>query len=232
MSEWKLRLVDYWDQNIDAINTQVLRLSQLEPAERDLACTQISQTVAEQLAHLSDRQVQKAAVSMVDDLYKYVNDQVLMHTALLAYLDAVARTLITTLHQRGYQLHYVVENQFSGAEFILRGPCDLFPRIFQAAGLVYICPHALAWQLMQADGVIASDYAALIVTYLDEARGLANRLVRQCQVSSRSLIFLEVDYQHGALDEVLAGSGMPGVLSVIRQDAPLPGSTVAVRFPE
>jgi hypothetical protein len=169
---------------------------------------------------------------MVDDLYKYVNDEVLMDRALFAYLDAFARTFTKTVRERGYVIHYIVENQFSDVDFLMVGPFDLFPKVFNAAGFVYVCPHQLALQLMQADGVAVSQYSRAIAQYIAEARVVGNRLVNQCYGTGQHYVFLEADYQEDALDIALQGSGAPGVLSVFRNDAPVPGSTVSVSFPD
>lgn len=232
MTDWDFHLVDYWDQTTGAINRHVLRLIPLGEAERQAACGRIQDAVRKRVAALTDRLLLQAAVSMVDDLYKYVNDAVLVDGALFAYLDAFARTFTAAVRERGYVIHYVVENAFSGVDFLMRGPFDLFPRVFNAAGLVYVCPQQLALRLMQADGVAAPDYASAIARYIAEARDLADRLLSQCAETGRHYLFLEVDYQEGALDLALQGSDGRGVLTIFRNDAPVPGSTVSVSFPD
>lgn len=67
---------------------------------------------------------------------------------------------------------------------------------------------------------------------IDEARDLADRLLSQCAETGRHYLFLEADYQEGALDLALQGSGGHGVLTIFRNDAPVPGSTVSVSFPD
>lgn len=230
--DWSFRLVDYWDQRTGAINRSVLRLTRLGEPERAAACDQIRQAVLQRLDALSDSQLLHAAVSMVDDLYKYANEEVLRDRALFAYLDAFARTLTQAVRVRGYVIRYVVENQFSGVDFLMAGPFDLFPKVFNAADFVYVCPHHLAWQLMQADGVAASEYPHAIARYIEEARGLGNRVVSHCHGTNEHVVFLEADYQEGVLAIALQGDGGRGVLSVFRNDAPVPGSTVVVRFPD
>jgi hypothetical protein len=181
---------------------------------------------------LADSQLLQSAVSMVDDLYKYVNDEVLMDEVLFDYFDAFGRTLTKTVRERGYVIRYVVENQFSGVDFLMLGPFNVFPRVFNAAGFVYICPQQLGLHLMQADGIMASEYARAIAQYITEARLVGDRLVNKCHDDRQHYVFLEADYQEGALDIALRGCGAPGVLSVFRDDAPVPGSEVSVAFPE
>ena len=70
------------------------------------------------------------------------------------------------------------------------------------------------------------------VSMIDEARIVANRLVKQCHGTSQHYVFLEADYQEGALDIALQDGNAGSVLRVLRNDAPVPGSTVSVGFPE
>lgn len=232
MTDWDFHLVEYWDQTTGAINRNVLQLIRLSETERMAACSRIQEAVHKRLAVLTDSLLLQAAVSMVDDLYKFVSDEVLMDRVLFAYLDAFARTFTETVRERGYVIHYVVENSFSGVDFLMRGPFDLFPKVFNAAGLVYVCPHQLALRLMQADGVAAPNYSSAIAGYIDEARALADRLLNQCAETGRHYLFLEVEYQEGTLDLALQGSDVRGVLTIFRNDAPVPGSTVSVSFPD
>jgi hypothetical protein len=169
---------------------------------------------------------------MVDDLYKYVNDEVLMAAALFEYLDAFGGTFTQAVREKGYVIRYVAENQFSGVDFLMLGPFDLFPRVFNAAGFVYVCPQQVGLRLMEHDGIAAPDYATAIARYIAEARHVADRMVIKCHEQSQHYVFLEVDYQEGALDTALQGRGEPGVLSVFRNEAPAAGSDVFVAFPE
>ena len=232
MDNWDLRLVDYWDQMTSAINRNTLRLSKLSEGERKAACGQIRDAVRMRVNDLADGQLLQAAVSMVDDLYKYVNDEVFMAAALFEYLDAFGRTFTQALRERGYVIRYVVENQFSGVDFLMLGPFDLFPKILNAAGFVYICPQQLGLGLMEHDGIAASEYPREIARYTAEARLVGDTLVSKCQNDDRHYVFLEADYQEGTLAMALRGRGAPGVLTIFRQDAPVPGSEVSVIFPE
>jgi hypothetical protein len=231
MSEWDLPIVEYWDQERGAINNATRRLLALSEEDRIAACNEIRSAVTRRLDALDDDLLLKASVSMVDDLYKYVNDEVLFDRALLQYLEAFGRAFTSVVHDRGYVIRYVVENQFSGVDYLMLGPFDLFPKIFNAAGFVYICPQHLALRIMKGDGVAASDYESAIDRYIAEARTVAERLLTQCQEEGLHYIFLETDYQEGALDAAVRGNGSPGVLGIFRDDAPVAGTSVSIRFP-
>jgi hypothetical protein len=232
MRDWDFQLVDYWDQRTSAINRSARRLSKLSVPERKAACGQIRGAVRRRVRDLTDEQLLRSAVSMVDDLYKFVNDEVLMTAALFEYLDAFGRTFTQAVRERGYVIRYVVENQFSGVCFLMFGPFDVFPRVFNAAGFVYVCPQHVSLRLMQHDGVGESEYAGAIARYIAEGRHVADRMVIKCHGQGQHYVFLEADYEEGALDTALRGRGERGVVSVFRNEAPADSSEVFAAFPE
>jgi hypothetical protein len=128
-------------------------------------------------------------------------------------------------------IHSVVENQFSGVDFFMLGPFDVFARVFKTAGFVYIGPQQLGFDLMRANGVAASDYASSIAQYITEPRVVGDRLVNNCQAGGEHYVFLETDYEDGCLDEALRRNRGAGVLVVFRNDIPVAGSTVSVGYP-
>jgi hypothetical protein len=231
MSEWNTPFVEYWDQATGAINRNALRFTKLAESERAVACKVIQDSVQRSAGGWSDQQLLRAAVSMVDDLYMYMNDTMLSNAAVYVYLDAFARTFTMTVAERGYVVEYIAENAFSGIDFLVIGPFDWFSKVFSAAGFVYICPQHLAFRLMQADGLAVSDYEHSVGKYIAEARMLARRLVMECRSDKRHFVFLEADYEDDSLNYVLEGRGDSGVLSVFRNQAPLLGTEVDVVFP-
>jgi hypothetical protein len=231
MDTWDLPLFSYWDQTKRAINRHALRLEKLSEIERRVAYSQIRTAMRIQVRDLEDEKLLQAAVSMVDDLYKYVNDEVMLAQVLFEYLEAFGSTLTEVVLDRGYVIRYVVENQFSGVDFLLIGPFDVFPRVFNAAGFVYVCPQHQSLKLMERDGIDASEYAQAVAEYITEARHVCDRVVTKCHDEGQHFIFLEADYQEGALDIAMRGRKAPGVLHIFRDEAPVPGSRVFVSFP-
>src|SRR5579871_6321059 len=232
MTAWNWPLVDYWDQRTDAINRAAARVRELSPSDRPAAYSEIQEHVLDKVASLPEYLLWKATVSMVDDLYKFVNDAVVMDEALLGYLHAFAHTMIATVRARGYVVRYIVDNQFSGIEFLKMGPFDLFPRVFNAAGFVYSCPQLLALQLMRHDGIQDGEYEARVAEYIDEARMLNDRVIHTCRNDARHFVQLETDYEDGSLDAALNGEDDIGALTIIRNEAPAPGTRVSVVFPK
>lgn len=232
MSGWNWGLVEYFDQRTDAINRAAAKIRALGTAERDAAYGEIRECVVDKLLVLSDDILLKATVSIVDDLYKFVNDTVRMDDALIGYLDAFARTAIMTVRARGFVARYVADNQFTNGDYLRTGPFDLFPRVFNAAGFVYSCPQMVARQLMQNDGLRDSEYEARVAQYIDEARMLTNRIIATCRSEARPFLLLDADYEDGSFAEVESGERDTGALTIYRNEAPVPGSNVSVVFPK
>ena len=232
MDAWNFpHVFNFWDQQAGAINANARRLDALGAPEREAACRRIREAVGAHAQALDDEWLLKMALTLTDDLYKYVNDEILLCPGLFDYLGAFGRAFLGAVRARGYAVHSVVDNQFSGVDFLRLGPFDLFPRVFGAAGFVYVCPQHAAWQLMQADGLAADAYPANIARYQTEARMLADRLAGECQAEGRHYLFLEADFEEGALDAALRSRGAPGVLSVFRNEAPAADSRVSADFP-
>jgi hypothetical protein len=232
MTAWDRPLVSYWDQRTDSFNRAAAEIRELSTLERNAAYDEIRDCVIDKVAALPEDLLLRAAVSMVDDLYKFVNDTVWMDDALLGYLNAFAHTMIATVRARGYVIRYIADNQFSGSDYLRMGPFDLFPRVFNAAGFVYTCPQLVALQLMRADGIRDDEYEARVAHYIDEARMLNDRIVNTCRNDSRHFVLLETDYVAGSLDAAENGERDAGALTIFRNEAPLPGTNVSVRFPK
>ena len=228
MSQWSFpHIFDYWDQATGIINRCAMCLHELAEGERQKAGDEIREAMEAHVQALTDEKLMYAALSLVDDVYKYVNDEIFVAPALVQYLDAFGRTFTNRLRERGYVIHYVVENTFKN-DFLLVGPFDLFPAIFKAIGLVYISPQLLGWELMKHDGLEAAAYPEAIERYTPEARKVADDLLQRCHADRAHYIFLEADYQTGCLGAALSCRGQPGVLSIFRNQAAVPDSTVDV----
>jgi hypothetical protein len=226
MSEWTFPYIfSYWDQLTGIINKSAMRLHELDAHEREKAYADIREAMETHIQRLTDEQFMKAALSLIDDLYKYVNDEIYCATELVQYLDAFGRTFTTRLREKGYSIQYVVENTFAN-DFLMVGPFDLFPVIFNAIGLVYVCPQLIAWDLMKHDGLEAAAYPLAISRYTMEARKVADDLLQRCHADHAHYIFLETDYQDGCLDAALRERGTAGVLSIFRNQAAVADSTV------
>ena len=230
MKNWKLSLVKYWDQLEKAIFNNTKQLDKLSESKQKKAYDQIREAVNLQVQAYTDEQLLMAAVSLVDDLYKFLNE-VLVATTLFEYVDAFGRTFTDALRKRGYVIHFIVDNQFTRNDILFQGAFDLFKKVFNAAGFVYICPQLIGMQLMQADG-INDDFLASMPRYINEARYLSDKLVTECQEEGLHYVFLETNFEDGVLDSAVKDMNKLGVLGIFRNEAPIAGSKIQVSYPD
>jgi hypothetical protein len=231
MKDWNLSLVKYWDQLKKAIFNNTKQLDKLSESKQKKAYDQIREAVNSQVQAYTDEQLLMAAVSLVDDLYKFLNDEVFVATTLFEYLEAFGRTFTDALRERGYVINYIVDNQFTRNDVLFQGAFDLFKKVFNAAGLVYICPQLIGMQLMQADG-INDDFLTSMPRYINEARYLSDKLVTECHEEGLHYVFLETNFEDGVLDAAVKDMNKPGVLGIFRNEAPIAGSKIQVSYPD
>jgi hypothetical protein len=134
------KITDYWDQR----SCHLQRLCEIVKSWNGEQAREfflsIEQAVTEHAEVLTNRQIALAAVSMVEDVYKAISVGSDCSEVVMQYLDASAGALSRKLRERGYQLHYLVDNTFQ--EY--GGPVQMFGRYFRAAGLQYVCPQETA----------------------------------------------------------------------------------------
>jgi hypothetical protein len=221
------KLTDYWDTAQDTIPRFAGKLSALAPGDAEQTMAEVQSEVTAHVRVCPDEQLRTAAVVVAEELYRAAATIAYWDPSMPDYLACSAATFFELLAQRGYQLHYVVDNYYED----LQRPTQLFPVWFQACGLAYLCPQAAALDLMGRDGVPEADRSASLGKYIGEARMLSAAGVDLCRTRGRHFAYLESDFEEGSLDAALAGRGAAGVISVFRNEAPLPGSTVTVVYP-
>jgi hypothetical protein len=221
--QWRLSsLVDYYDFNQDCPSQNCLRLAALNEQDRAIALSTVEQTVAGFSAAFDDGLLPQVASSVVDDLYKYGSTSV-WGPLQWDYIRAVWGTFFSELRSRGFNLRYVVENTFPDP---LQRPIELFPNLFGAAGLIYICPHELALKL--PEGVHVEPSLANLRFLVAEARDIAGRLAKECVEQGKHFAYLELDYDEGSLATVNGLAASPGSIQIFRNLAPTAGSTIQV----
>ena len=226
-------LHSYWDARTGAIAhfSQEMRECASEQARKDLA-ERIARDVRARVDALSDKDLVLTAVTAADDLYKAADAAELWDPAIAGYLSASAGTFMRAVAERGYLVHSLIDNSFQMSEAGMRRPLVLYPDWFQAAGFVYICPQHCATTLMRKAGVPASGVIQALGRYDAPARILARGLVRKCHAERRHYVFLDACSVPGAFGEAEAPAEAPGVITLWRNDAPLPGSEIQVTLPQ
>lgn len=225
MQDWMLPgITDYWDPQVEAIERLSRMLDGLPDAELEAQIDAISGAVKRHAGVLSDEHLRWAAMLMADDLYKSAARTTRIDQALLHYLHATGRALLDVVTERGYMLHYFIDNTYDR----LDGPLIAFPMLFRAAGMFYSCPQQIAAQFFEKDKP-QEEWPALVSKYISYARRVANEIADDCYKDGLHLVFLDID----AKDFPAASKyiGALGVIHVFRSEAPTPGSRCVVNMP-
>ncbi len=226
MSGWFLaKISDYWDWQVQAIAGKSELLNLMPEPQREAALEGIAASVREHLQELSDEVLLRVVVTLVDDLYKTGNQLALWTPCHGEYLAHTAALVVAALHERRYAVRYLIDNRFDGMERVFK----LFPLMFAASGLKYISPANMALQLMSADGKQPEEFAFQWPQYAVEARHVADMAAERLNAAGTSYVYLNTENCERPFEACqLAGES---VLFVLREEAPVAGSKVEVRFP-
>jgi hypothetical protein len=232
-ANWQLgKIVDYWDQRVQAIDTLSRQLEAVADEQREAQLKQIHAAILSRAAELADEDLVLASFVMMDDLYKAVSVLSAWDDALADYLGTSVGAFLSVLHGRGYAIHYVVDNAFEQSAAGMNGPLEWYPAWFRTAGLKYICPQAIAPDIMKHDGYTAEQYFQQLPRYIREARLVANTVVARCHDERDSYLFLDTDSVPASFAAPNSAMDAPGVIHVFRNEPPVQGSQCAVNFPK
>ena len=222
------KITDYWDQQVEAISTMAGRLAALNSDARERALNGFVSAIARHVEAIPEPLLVSVAVVVADDLYKAACWIDRWDDSVNAYLSATAGQFWTLIADRGYTVRYLVDNTFETWE----RPLQLFPAWFAAANFVYVCPQAIAADLIKADGGSDTTLKEQLPRYVAEARAVTEKVLARCRTEGRHYILLDLDYDERTLQSSLAERGRPGVITVFRNQAAEPGTTVALWAPE
>jgi hypothetical protein len=227
MNDWWLRkITDYWDYQVGAVFGMAKRL---EVACRTTyghqrARDEIATAVSRQVGELSDDHLALVAFAMVEDLYKSAASLTYWDEYLSEYLALSARTFGRRLSERGFTLHYLVDNTFEASETGLSGPTIWYPKFFRSAGFAYICPQEVARTIMAHDKRDPAAFVELLPVYIDEARYIARQAVRRLHEQGDHYCHLDTDWVETSFEVSMEARTLPGVITVFRNEAPAKGS--------
>lgn len=226
---WMLpKLTDYWDPASGAINAHGQHLEALEQPELYAALDDIEAAVSDHVGALDDDLLLKGALVVSDYLYRSACAMDRWDDGLADYLGASAGTFMRSLSERGFMLQYVVDNHWDD----LSRPLDLFPHWYEAACISYVCPQAIVPMLAEGDAEAeALDLGDQVPLFINEARHVAHKIVASCQEERRHLFHLDCDSAKGCFSSVERVRGDAGILTVCRNDAPGPDTTVQAWYP-
>lgn len=235
MKNWVLENIsDYWDnQYQNSIFEYSQIISHYPAGQREQVKNLIREAIFEHVAALNDKQLVYAAFIIADDIYKSANEISLFIPFISEYLQASAGTFYDLLKQRGYYLHYLTNTVFAGNAFqgFIR-PLHIFWQFFEPAGLRYICPHAIALELMQRDGLSEKDFEKNIAAYLRRAETAGNSIIHRCHADKKHYINLQIDGDDRNFRTSFAHAKDKGTITVLRSEVPVRGTSCAVIFPD
>jgi hypothetical protein len=212
------RVSDYFDGA--AVSKAAADLEALASSSRARTLRGFEAAVGEHVRVLDDGLLPAAMVAIADDLYRSANSIDRWNADIERYLASTASVFWRLVSERGLVMRYVVDNSFESLE----RPAELFPVWFQACGIVYACPQVVAGELRDRDGAQEVGLAE----YMAEARHVVEQVVLRCQAERRSYVLLDLDGDERTFALALADRDRPGVLTVMRAEAPEPGSAVDV----
>lgn len=229
VAQWRFDDVDqYLDVGAGVPVEQGERLSILNTEDRAIALTAAEMRVESIASELHDRDLAKLAVSAVDRLYQAGTSMSLWSPDISAYVQATWGTIFKRLGRRGYRIHYVVEHLHP--ERIGR-PLELYPDLFSAAGIAYVCPHVFANDLPEA--LEADVTPEGLAPFVAEGRQAAVEQATSIAASGRHLAYVEVAPEPGAVDDVLAlVPPTSGTIGVHRVGDPAGSDPPVVTFSE
>ena len=222
---WMLpRISDYCDQpggsafEEGAIHRHSRRLASLSGPARTLALGEINDSMGRHCEALDDEMIVMAAFILAEDLYKAASVLTYLDDPMHDYLSAVCRPFWLHLKTRGYSVHYVVDNGYQNTHAGMTGPLRGFPALFGAAGLLYVCPQALAVHLMEADEVPSANLHERMNHYIREAREVAGKALDRFRDERVSFIYLDTDATDESLRFAISEFEHPGVIGLLRTE--------------
>ncbi|WP_207567828.1 hypothetical protein [Mycolicibacterium elephantis] len=221
-----------WDWESRAIVTGADKLEALSEGDRTRSLTALSGRVRALAEGLDDGWLVATAFIMVEDLYKSYFHQFRWTPGIKDYIAATAGVFMQVLAERGFVLHYVIDNTQS--EDSIGQALTYVPAIFQVAGFLVTGPQLMALELMQKADHRPRDVAA-IPRYRTEGHHVANRLIARCHQERRSSVYLNLDLDDDApglsLRVALSQGGAPGTIVVFRDASPQVGTVARLAPP-
>lgn len=235
MDNWLLpKITDYWDWTRDSLEKYAVEIMMASPEVRAASLSAIREAITKHVSVLPEQTLPDVLCVVADDLFKAGNRASIAGGAFDIYLEASAGTLFALAKQRNSILHYLVDNIYEQTEFGMRRPLELYGNWFRSAGLVYICPQAIAISLMDHDKQEPSQYFRLLPKYIDEGIDVAWQVVDKCHKEARHYAFLNADNSDKpfSFESCMKFAGSPGIVTALRTEAPVAGSRISIISPK
>ena len=220
------QIFDYWDWRKDAIYIHAKEIETYDEDKKADVYATIQFNIESHFEKFSEKQTAMHALSMVEDLYKTLNKSIIyLSDSVLQYLQNSAGTFCELLTKKGCVIHYIIDNTFEPTEKGMAYPLKLYKQWFYAAGLLYICPQQIAFDIMEKDDN-QEKYFELLPQYIADARLIANMLIDRCHQEKRHYVLLDTDSIPESFQKSLDAKEEPYVVTIFRNDPPIQGSQV------
>lgn len=228
IEDWVFKNIhDYWDQNKDAIFNYSSEIDKFEKTDKEKIFLTIKTVIEKYSEKFSDEEIASHAVAMTDYLYKAANRETITWGKTTSrYIYASAGTLCRVLSQRGFSIHYLVDNTYEQTEWGMTRPLKIYELFFNAADFIYICPQRIALELMKIDTL--EKYFGLLPKYIQNARRLTKILTNKCQEEKKHYILLDTDSEPETFKDAEAAEATPLTITIFRNEPPVKGTNVKI----
>lgn len=227
-TNWIFTIIkDYWNWKTDAIFANAAKIAKYDEKKQNDTYGLIRQSIHSLAETFTERDLAVNAFLMCEDFYKSLNRPTIrLDNSLMQYIHASCGSFCEILFQRGFAVHYLIDNTFEQTEFGMTYPLRAFPFLFRAAGFVYICPQHIAFEMITYDK--KEKYFDHLPDYIGKARLASSGLIDKCHRDGRHYVLLDTDADEKLLEKAMDFGNTPHVVTVLRNEAPIEGSTCAV----
>jgi len=218
-------VLECWDQRKDAIFNQSRKLAKLDDEEFSIIAEQLANNITMLTENYSIKDFVKFGYVMAEDLYKASNRHIqVLDKALYQYIESTAGKFSEILHEKDLIVHFLIVNTFRQNFPGMHGPLELYRDWFKYAGFFYICPQHIALDIIKMKKLNPSDYFELLPRTIEAARKLSKELIEMCHKEKRHYVFLDTDPVKDSFELPLSFEEKPGVITIVRTEAPVEGS--------
>lgn len=160
--------------------------------------------------------IENIGAIILDDIYRSGNLMYRYNDGVANYLHATAKPAMDWYKRHNIMIHYMCNNTFS--EYIR--PLIIFPRMLATSGIVYICPHHIAWTKMESMGIEFENYEQHYKEFETEAFEQSQKLIERCCELGCHYMHLDIDAGEKSFDKAISYQGQPGHIIAFREEAP------------
>jgi hypothetical protein len=218
---------DYWNWKKDALFNKAGDIEKYDESKRNDIYESTRHAIYSLSEEFPERVLAINAFVMCEDFYRSLNRPTIrLDNSLMQYIHASCGSFCEILAKRGFAIHYLIDNAFEETEFGMTYPLQAFPLLFRGAGLVYLCPQHLAFEMITHDK--KENFFDHLPQYIGKARLVASELVKKCHRDGRHYVLLDTDPDEKSFEESMNFGNTPYVVTIFRDEAPVEGSKCAV----